>query len=89
MPDVVSLLSEIRIGTRKNDSWISIQATNVPTVIVAAAAASVTNFKLIDAFNLEVLSTRIVGTTVCFLETNKGTNFNLWKHLERMRFIKR
>ncbi|WJZ95323.1 hypothetical protein VitviT2T_014101 [Vitis vinifera] len=63
MPDVVSLLSEIRIGTRKNDSWISIQATNVPTVIVAAAAASGANFKLIDAFNLEEADvTKFSGT---------------------------
>ncbi|RVX12362.1 Phosphatidylinositol 4-kinase alpha 1 [Vitis vinifera] len=63
-PDVVSLLSEIRIGTGKNDSWIGTRTANVPAVIAAAAAASGANFKLIDAFNLEVLSTGIVSATV-------------------------
>ena len=86
---MVSLISEIQIGIGKNDSWIRIRAANVLAVIAAASATSGANFKLIDAFNLEVLSTRIVSTTVCFLETNKGTNFNLWKHLERTRFIKK
>ena len=86
---MVSLISEIQIGTGKNDSWIHIRAANVLAVIAAASVASGANFKLIDAFNLEVLSTRIVSTIVCFLEMNKGTNFNLWKHLERTRFIKK
>ncbi|RVW88926.1 Phosphatidylinositol 4-kinase alpha 1 [Vitis vinifera] len=54
-PDVVSLPFEIRIGTGKNDSWISIRATNVPAVIAAAAVASGANFKLTNAFNLEFL----------------------------------
>ena len=63
-PDVVSLLFEIRIGTGKNDSWISIRATNVPAVIAAAAVASGANFKLTNAFNLEFLGTEIVCTTV-------------------------
>lgn len=63
-PDVVSLLSEIRIGTGKNDSWIGTRTANVPAVIAAAAAASGANFKLTDAFNLEVLSTGIVSATV-------------------------
>ena len=76
---MVSLISEIQIGTGKNDSWIHIRAANVLAVIAAASVASGANFKLIDAFNLEVLSTRIVSTIVCFLEMNKGTNFNLWK----------
>ena len=88
-PDAASFLSEIRIDTGKNDNWISIRAANVLAVIAAAAAASGANFKLIDAFNLEVLNTRIVSITVCFLEMNKGTNFNLWNRLERTRFIKK
>lgn len=63
-PDVVSLLTEIRIGVVKNDSWIGTRTANVPAVIAAAAAASGTNLELTDAFNLEVLSTGIVSATV-------------------------
>ena len=62
--DVVSLLSEIRIGTGKNDYWAGIQTANIPAVMAAAAAASGTNLKLTEAFNLEVLSTGIVSATV-------------------------
>ena len=29
------------------------------------------------------------ASVVCFLETKKGINFNLSKHLERTRFIRR
>lgn len=61
---MVSLLSEIRIGTGKNDSWIGTRTANVPSVIAAAAAASGANFKFTEAFNLEVLSTGIVSATV-------------------------
>ena len=62
-PDVVSLLSEIRIGTGKNDGWMGIRNANIPAVMAAAAAASGANLKLTEAFNLEVLSTGIVSAT--------------------------
>ncbi|KAJ4973006.1 hypothetical protein NE237_006180 [Protea cynaroides] len=62
--DVVSLVSEIRIGTGKNDCWMGICTANIPAVMAAAAAASGANFKLTEAFNLEVLSTGIVSATV-------------------------
>lgn len=62
--DVVSLLSEIRIGTGKNDCWMGIRTANIPAVMAAAAAASGANLKLMEAFNLEVLSTGIVSATV-------------------------
>uniref|UniRef100_A0A7N0T3D3 1-phosphatidylinositol 4-kinase n=1 Tax=Kalanchoe fedtschenkoi TaxID=63787 RepID=A0A7N0T3D3_KALFE len=63
-PDVVSLLSEIRLGTGKNDNWTGIRTTNIPAVMAAAAAASGANLKSSEAFNLEVLSTGIVSATV-------------------------
>lgn len=62
--DVVSLLSEIRIGTGKNDCWSGTRTANIPAVMAAAAAASGANLKLTEAFNLEVLSTGIVSATV-------------------------
>ncbi|KAM7253669.1 hypothetical protein ACFE04_021823 [Oxalis oulophora] len=62
--DVVSLFSEIRIGTGKNDNWNGIRTANIPSVMAAAAAASGGNLKLLEAFNLEVLSTGIVSATV-------------------------
>lgn len=62
--DVVSLLSEIRIGTAKNECWTGIRTANIPAVMAAAAAASGANLKLTEAFNLEVLSTGIVSATV-------------------------
>ncbi|KAI4295546.1 hypothetical protein L6164_035584 [Bauhinia variegata] len=61
--DVVSLLSEIRIGTGKNEHWTGTQTANIPAVMAAAAAASGANLKLWEAFNLEVLSTGIVSAT--------------------------
>ncbi|KAK4284694.1 hypothetical protein QN277_001489 [Acacia crassicarpa] len=61
--DVVSLLSEIRIGTGKNDCWTGIQTANTPAVMAAAAAASGANVKLSEAFNLEVRSTGVVSAT--------------------------
>ncbi|KAJ9152673.1 hypothetical protein P3X46_026216 [Hevea brasiliensis] len=61
--DVVSLLTEIRIGTGKND-WTGIRTANIPSVMAAAAAASGANLKLTEAFNLEVLSTGMVSATV-------------------------
>ncbi|CAM8929529.1 unnamed protein product [Rhodiola kirilowii] len=63
-PDIVSLLSEIRLGTGKNDHWTGIRTTNIPSVMAAAAAASGANLKLSEAFNIEVLSTGIVSATV-------------------------
>lgn len=62
--DVVSLLSEIRIGTGKSDCWTGMKTANIPAVMAAAAAASGANLKLTEAFNLEVLSTGIVSATV-------------------------
>lgn len=62
--DVVSLLSEIRIGTSKNDYWTGSRTANIPAVLAAAAAASGANLKLSEAFNLEVLSIGIVSATV-------------------------
>ncbi|XP_010255687.1 PREDICTED: phosphatidylinositol 4-kinase alpha 1-like isoform X2 [Nelumbo nucifera] len=62
-PDVVSLLSEMRIGTGKNDCWTGIRTANIPAVMAAAAAASGANLKLTEAFNLEVLSIGIVSAT--------------------------
>ncbi|GAV80522.1 PI3_PI4_kinase domain-containing protein/PI3Ka domain-containing protein [Cephalotus follicularis] len=62
--DVVSLLSEIRIGTGKNDCWTGIQTANIPAVMTAAAAASGASLKLAEGVNLEVLSTAIVSATV-------------------------
>ena len=61
---MVSLLSEIRIGTGKNHSWSGTRTANIPAVMAAGAAASGANFKLTEAFNLEVLSTAIVSATV-------------------------
>ncbi|CAJ1973096.1 unnamed protein product [Sphenostylis stenocarpa] len=52
--DVVLLLSEIRIGTGKND-W-PIQTANIPAVMAAAAAASGANLKASESFNLDVIS---------------------------------
>ncbi|XP_022947644.1 phosphatidylinositol 4-kinase alpha 1-like isoform X2 [Cucurbita moschata] len=63
-PDVVSLLSEIRIGTGKNECWTGVQTANIPAVMAAAAAASGGNLNLTKAFNLEVLSTGIGSATV-------------------------
>lgn len=53
--DVVLLLSEIRIGTGKNDNW-STQTGNIPAVLAAAAASSGANLKVSESFNLEVIS---------------------------------
>ncbi|GMI74628.1 hypothetical protein like AT1G49340 [Hibiscus trionum] len=61
--DVVSLLSEIRIGTGKNDCWSGIRTANIPAVMASAAAASGANLKLSEAFILEVFSTGIVSAT--------------------------
>ncbi|PIA62368.1 hypothetical protein AQUCO_00200400v1 [Aquilegia coerulea] len=61
--DVVSLLSEIRLGSGKNDCWSGIRTANVPAVMAAAGAASGANFKLAETFNLEVLSTGVVSAS--------------------------
>ncbi|CAL5333619.1 unnamed protein product [Camellia sinensis] len=61
--DVVSLLSEIRISTGKNDCWSGTKTANIPAVMAAAAVTSGANFKLMEAFNLEVLSTGVVSAT--------------------------
>lgn len=62
--DVVSLLSEIRIGTGKMDCWTGTKTANIPAVMASAAAASGGNLKLLEAFNIDVLSTAIVSATV-------------------------
>lgn len=59
--DVVSLLSEIRLFTGKNDGWTGIRTANIPAVIAAAAAASGSNIKITVSFILEVLSTGMVS----------------------------
>ncbi|KAL6637046.1 hypothetical protein ACP70R_024618 [Stipagrostis hirtigluma subsp. patula] len=60
--DVVSLLSEIRICSGKND-WNGIRTANVPAVMDSAAAASGAKKEAPD-FTLEVLSTAVVSATV-------------------------
>ncbi|GLT98070.1 hypothetical protein SLE2022_155940 [Rubroshorea leprosula] len=62
--DVVSLLTEIRIGTGKNDCWSGVRTANIPAVMAAAAAASGANLKVLEAFNFEVLRTGVVSATV-------------------------
>ncbi|KAK4747747.1 hypothetical protein SAY87_014333 [Trapa incisa] len=62
--DVVSLLTEIRIGTGKNDCWNGMRTANIPAVMAAAAAASGANLKLTEPFNFDVLSTGVVSATV-------------------------
>ncbi|CAH1425938.1 unnamed protein product [Lactuca virosa] len=62
--DVVSLLSEIRIGTGKSDCWNGTKTANIPAVMAAAAASSGGNLNLTEAFNIEVLGTAIVSATV-------------------------
>ncbi|WZZ60135.1 hypothetical protein YC2023_060242 [Brassica napus] len=62
--DVVSLLSEIMIGTGKNEIWSGIRTANIPAVMAAAAAASGANVKVSESFNLEVLGTGVVSATV-------------------------
>ncbi|GAB2267297.1 Phosphatidylinositol 4-kinase alpha 1 [Dionaea muscipula] len=62
--DVVSLLTEIRIGTGKNDCWTGIKTANIPAVMAAAAAASGANLNSIEGFNLEVLSTGVTSAAV-------------------------
>ncbi|KAF3781426.1 Phosphatidylinositol 4-kinase alpha 1 [Nymphaea thermarum] len=62
--DVVTLLSEIRLGSGKSDSWTGIRTANIPAVIAAAAAASGANLNVTEAINLEVLSTGIASANV-------------------------
>lgn len=61
--DMVSLLSEIRICTGKNDCWSGIRTANIPAVVDSAAAASGAMKKVSEGFTLEVLSTAIVSAT--------------------------
>ncbi|CAI9265016.1 unnamed protein product [Lactuca saligna] len=51
--DVVSLLSEIKIGTGKTDCWKGKKTANIPAVMASAAAASGGNLKSTEAFNNE------------------------------------
>ena len=60
--DVVSLITEIQIGTGKND-WKGLRTANIPAVMAAAAAASGADVKLTEAFNLEVLRTGVLSAT--------------------------
>ncbi|XP_021731625.1 LOW QUALITY PROTEIN: phosphatidylinositol 4-kinase alpha 1-like [Chenopodium quinoa] len=62
--DVVSLLTEIRIGTGKNNCWTGARTANIPAVMAAAAAASGENFILTEAISLEVLSTGVTSAAV-------------------------
>ncbi|PHT33066.1 Phosphatidylinositol 4-kinase alpha 1 [Capsicum baccatum] len=61
--EVVSLLSEIKIGVGKNDCWTGTKTANIPAVMAAAAAASGAKLKLTEAFNFEVLSTGMISAT--------------------------
>ncbi|KAL2928772.1 Phosphatidylinositol 4-kinase alpha 1 [Bienertia sinuspersici] len=62
--DVVSLLTEIRIGTGKNNCLTGARTANIPAVMAAAAAASGENFILTEAISLEVLSTGVSSAAV-------------------------
>lgn len=62
--DVVSLLTEIRIGTGKNNCWTGARTANIPAVMAAAAVASGENFILTEAISLEVLSTGVTSAAV-------------------------
>lgn len=62
--DVVSLLSEIRICTGKNDCWSGTRTANIPAVMDSAAAASGAKNSDSEGFILEVLSTAVVSATV-------------------------
>lgn len=62
--DMVSLLSEIRLGTGKNVCWTGIRTANIPAVLDAASAASGAKKDVSEGFILEVLSTAIVSATV-------------------------
>lgn len=62
--DIVSLLSEIRICSGKNDCWSGIRTANIPAVIEASTAASGEKKKVSEGFILEVLSTAVVSATV-------------------------
>ncbi|XP_058075440.1 phosphatidylinositol 4-kinase alpha 1 isoform X2 [Magnolia sinica] len=59
--EVVSVLSEIRLSTGKNDCWTGIRTANVPAVIAAAVAASGTSLRVTEVFFLEVLSTGMLS----------------------------
>ncbi|XP_019247638.1 PREDICTED: phosphatidylinositol 4-kinase alpha 1-like [Nicotiana attenuata] len=61
--EVVSLLSEIKIGTGKNDHWTGTKTANIPAVMAAAAAASGAKLNLRESFNFEVLSTCMISAT--------------------------
>lgn len=61
---MVSLLTEIRIGTGKNNCWTGARTANIPAVMAAAAAASGENFILTEAISLEVLSTGVTSAAV-------------------------
>lgn len=71
----MSLLSEIRLSSGKNDFLTGDHTANIPAVITAAAAASGANLKLFEAFNLEVLSTSILSATVKSNHTGEIAGF--------------
>ncbi|KAK9691100.1 hypothetical protein RND81_09G176000 [Saponaria officinalis] len=62
--DIVSLLTEIRIGTGKNNCWTGARPANIPAVMAAAAAASGESFILTESFSLEVLSTSVTSSAI-------------------------
>ncbi|XP_057550570.1 phosphatidylinositol 4-kinase alpha 1 [Amaranthus tricolor] len=62
--DVVSLLTEIRIGTGKNNCLTGARTANIPAVMAAAAAASGESFNSTESFSLEVLSTGVTSAAV-------------------------
>ncbi|CAI9280700.1 unnamed protein product [Lactuca saligna] len=63
--DVVSLLSEIKIGTGKTDCWKGKKTANIPAVMASAAAASGGNLKSTEAFNIEPVHFGFVVSNFC------------------------
>ncbi|XP_078444700.1 phosphatidylinositol 3- and 4-kinase family protein [Wolffia australiana] len=64
MADVVSLLSDLRLSSLKNDCWTGIRTANIPAVVTAAAAASGADLKVTDTFSMEILPTAISSATL-------------------------
>lgn len=56
--DVVSLLTEIKVGT---EIWSGIKTANIPAVMAAAVSASGAKLKASEAFNLDILGTSVVN----------------------------
>ncbi|KAG7573163.1 Armadillo-type fold [Arabidopsis suecica] len=59
--DVVSLLTEIKVGTGKTEIWSGIKTANIPAAMAAAVSASGAKLKASEAFNLDILGTSVVN----------------------------